>query len=203
MTSPAKEAISQASIFLKASIPQTPGPRLIQRLQAVLPPSWSSPLPTLDSVSQIIVYPTTLLKTIAQQVNSEHLELGAKDWIQINALGDFIVILGIYKLLSVGVGVSEEKRGGGKILTREARDVEIPVAERRGLLQFIIGTLKEILDQGGVVAENFRRRYLVHYLSGICELAFNPSYPAKVSEPFKLEYTNLLSMYIFIMVWGN
>src|SRR5271154_2276061 len=99
MTSPAKEAISQASTFLKASIPQTPGPRLIQRLQSTIPPSWSSPIPTLGSVSQIIAYPTELLQTIARAVNAEHLELGAKDWIQINALGDFIAVVGIYKLL--------------------------------------------------------------------------------------------------------
>lgn len=183
------------STFLSASIATETGLPLIQRLYNAIPSSWTPPRPSLTQQLNVILYSLSLLKTIHTAVIVENSQLGIKDWRQVNALIEIILVLGLYKILSPGVGIPESRRIKSVLLANEGRRDELSVEERQYVIGFIVSSLKGIVEDGGEVGETLQRKYLVDILSGMTELAFNRSYPESERLPWKTQYESFLSKY--------
>lgn len=190
-----REAIQSTATFLSSSISTETGLPLIQRLYNTIPPSWTPPEDSLTQHSEIILYSLDLLKTIHAANVRENNQLGIKDWRQANALIEIILVLGLYKVLSSGVGIPENRRVKSIFLAHEGRRHDFSEEERRFLLQSIISGLKGIVVEGGEIGEMLQRKHLIDILTGIIELSFNPLFPEDERLPWNTQYETLLSAY--------
>ena len=190
------EAIQTISTFLSASVQTKAGVSLIQRLYDAIPSSWETPSPTLSRHAQIIVYSLDLLQTIHTASLTENTQLGIKDWRQVNALNEIILILGLYRVLSPGVGVLESRRLKSAFLTREGDTDLFSEDDRMHLLQSIISRLESIVSKGGEIGETIRRKLAVDILSGMVELSYNPLISESKRDEWECRYKKFLSRYI-------
>ena len=190
-----REAIQATTAFLSASIATETGLPLVQRLHNTIPLSWTPPKPSLSQQSQVILYSLHLLKATHTAVEAKDGQLGIRDLRQANALVEIILVLGLYKVLSPGVGVPQSRQNKSILLEREGQNNGFSEEERQFLLQSIVSDLKGIVEQGGEIAESLRRKYLVDVLSGLAELAYSPAYPESERPSWKKEYEDFLAEY--------
>ena len=191
-----REAILSTTTFLSGAIATEKGLPLVQRLHDTISQSWTPSKTSLSQQTEVILYCLFLLKEIRTAVGSIDGQLGIKDWRQVNALVEIILALGLYKVLSPGVGVPESRRSKSILLEREGQR-GFSEDERRFLLQSIVLDLKGIVEQGGEIGESLRGKHLVDILSGLTELAFSPSHPESERLSWKKEYEDFLSKYSF------
>lgn len=191
-----REAIQSITTFLSGGIATEKGLPLVQRLHDTIPASWTPPKMSLTQQTQVLLYSIFLLKEIHNTVGSVDGQLGIKDWRQVNALVEIILALGLYKVLSPGVGVPESGLNKSILLEREGQRV-CSEDERCFLLQSIVSNLKRIVEQGGEIGESLQRKHLVDILSGLIELAFSPSNPEPERLSWQKEYEDFLSKYPF------
>ena len=190
-----REAIQLTSTFLSASVATETGLPLLQRLHNIIPSSWNSPKDSLSQQSEVVLYSLDLLTTIDAAAVIETSQLGIKDWRQSNALIEIIVVLGLYKVLSPGTGVPENKRIKSVLLAQEGQRDNFSDEERKYLLENITSRLKAIVDHGGELGDNLRQKHLVDILSGMVELSFNPSFLEAERLYWNQQYEILLSQY--------
>ena len=152
-------------------------------------------LPQPPSPGSGFCYSLDLLTTIDAAAVTETSQLGIKDWRQLNALIEIIVVLGLYKVLSPGTGVPENRRIKSVLLAQEGQRDTFSDEECRYILENIVRKLKEIVEHGGEVGDNLRRKHLVDILSGIAELSFNPSFLEAERLYWNQQYEVFLSKY--------
>jgi hypothetical protein len=195
MTTPLREAIQASSTFLSISVTTETGLPLLQRLHGTIPASWTSPQPSLSEQSKIVLYAIELLQRIHTAALNENVHLGIKDWRHINALVEIIIILGLYKSVSSGVGLPENRRVNSVLLSREGQTNGLSESERELLLQSIISNFVSFMEQASEIGDILRRKHLVDILSGMAELSFNPSYAGQERLPWKTQYEALLARF--------
>ena len=191
-----REVIQSTTTFLSGAIATEKGIPLVQRLHDTIPSSWIPPKTALSQQAEVILYSLFLLKEIHTVVGVMDGQLGIKDWRQVNALVEIILALGLYKVLSPGVGVPESRRSKSILLEREGQRL-FSEEERRFLLQSIVSNFRGIVQQGGEIGESLRGKHLVDILSGLAELAFSHSDPEYERLSWKKEYEGFLSQYLF------
>jgi hypothetical protein len=189
-----REAIQFTTTFLSASIVTETGLPLVQRLHDTIPQSWTPPKPSLSQQAEVILYSLSLLKEIHTAVESVDGQLGIKDWRQINALVNIILALGLYKVVSPGVGVPESRRTKSVLLEREGQRV-FSEDERWFLLKSVVSNLKGIVEQGGEIGKSLRGKHLIDILGGLTELAFSPSNSESERLSWNKEYKDFLSKF--------
>lgn len=108
-------------------------------------------------------------------VLADNTELGIKDWRQVNALVEIVLVLGLYNSLTTGVGVPENRRVRSILLEHEGRSVEFSQSERIFLIENITSSLEAISAGGGQLGQMLQRKNAVDILSGLMEMSFNPS----------------------------
>jgi hypothetical protein len=190
-----REAIQTTSTFLSASVETESGLPLIERLHQKISSSWTPPPAAVSRQAQVILYAVDLLKAISIAVRNEQSQLGIKDWRQVNALTEIILVLGLYKALTPGVGIPESRRVKSVLLGSETQREVLSLEERELLLQSIILELKETIEAKGEFGDTFRRKYLTDLISGMLNLAFDPTFPEAGRSKWKPVYEDLLSRY--------
>lgn len=188
-----REAIQQVSTFLSVSVNTESGTPLVQRLYQGISPSWAYSDTNLSHQTTVILYCLELLKNVHSAAWAEKWQLGIRDWRQVNALIEIIVVLGLYKALAPGVGVPEARRIKSILLAREGRQDAFPAEEKALLLQAIVSLWRSIVEQGGEICETLRRKHLVELVSGMADLAFNPAFPPERRTPAKSDFETLIS----------
>ena len=191
-----REAIQAVSTFLSVSVNTESGLPLIQRLHEAIPPTWTPPDETLRQQTIVILYCLYLLKQVHSSARAENWQLGIKDWRQVNALIEIIVVLGLYKSFALGVGVPESRRVKSILLAREGRQDAMSAAEKGLLLHAMVSDLRAVLEEGGEIAEMLRKKHLVDIVSGMADLAFNPAYPSEERIPSGSDYDTFMSKYL-------
>ena len=187
---PVQEAIQTAGRFLSASVATETGLPLVQRLHGAIPSLWT-PRHLVDTEqAQVILYSLDLLNTIHVARGAQ---LGIKGWRQVNALVEIIIVLGLYKCLSIGVGIPESKRTKSILLEREGLRGLFPDGERRIVLESIVSQFRTIMEQGGEVGESMQRKHRTDLVSGLAELSFNPSFSPEDRTSWKTQYESFLS----------
>jgi hypothetical protein len=190
-----RETLQATSTFLSASIATETSLPLVQRLYSTIPSSWTPSKDHLSKQAGVVLYGLDLLKMIYEAAITENSQLGIKDWRQVNAVVEIILVLGLYKILSPGVGIPESRRVKSVMLAREGLRNSISVDERQFLLQSIVSIMKETMERGGELGETLQRKHVVDILSGMAELAYNPSYPESERLQWKSQYNTFLSKY--------
>ena len=142
-----REAIQATTAFLSASIATETGLPLVQRLHNTIPLSWTPPKPSLSQQSQVILYSLHLLKATHTAVEAKDGQLGIRDLRQANALVEIILVLGLYKVLSPGVGVPQSRQNKSILLEREGQNNGFSEEERQFLLQSIVSDVKGIVEK--------------------------------------------------------
>jgi len=191
-----RQVFQTSTTFLSASIATETGLPLIQRLDGAIPPSWTPPQANLSRLANVILYSLHLLRTINTAALTESSQLGIKDWRQVNALIEITVVLGLYKALTAGVGVLENRRVKGILLQQEGSNVELSQTERTLLIQKITSSLKTIVEGGGEIGETLQRKTVVDILCGLAELSFNPSNPESERLSWMIQYEDFISKYL-------
>ena len=186
-------AIQTISTFLSASINTETGLPLVERLHNGIPPTWTPPEPNLKPQTEVTLYSLELLRTVHGAVREEKWELGIKDWRQVNALVEIIIVLGVYKSLPPGVGLPESRRIQSVMLAKEGQRDDLPLNERKLILETFVVQMKTIIQEGGDVGENFRRRFNVDILTAMVDLAFNPASSEAERNSWKAQYNQHLS----------
>jgi hypothetical protein len=184
-----QRAVQAASEFLSPVLQTETGTPLVQRLGAAIPESWKPPLQIDNDQSKVILYGLELFNNLHIANGSQ---LGIKDWRTVYALLDIIVVLGLYKCLSPGVG----KRTNSILLQNEGRRDLFPEYERKMLLEAIMSQLAKTVKEGGEVGESLQKKYRIDIISGLAELAFNPTFPENEREPWKQRYESFLLTYL-------
>ena len=190
-----RQALQTTTAFLSASIATETGVSSVQRLYNAIPSSWTPPRVNLSPLAIVILYSLDLLGTVNTASATEKTQLGIKDRRQVNALIELILVLGLYKALTAGVGVPETRRIQSVLLRQESRNIELPEKERPVLLQEITLSLKALVEEGGEVGELLQRQHAVDILSGLNELSFNPSNPESERLSWTTQYETFLSRY--------
>jgi hypothetical protein len=188
-----REAIQAASTFLSASVATETGLPLIERLYNGIPTTWEAPKPNLSKHTTVILSCFRLLVAIHNAVQQEKAELGVKDFRQVNALIDIIMILGVYKSLPPGVGPPEGRRIKSVMLDREGQRDELPLEERRMILEAFISHLTEIMGTESHLGSSFRQRFRVDVLASLGDLGFDSVYPEEERDRWKGQYEVFLS----------
>src|SRR5271169_2488853 len=159
-----RETLQATSTFLSASIATETSLPLVQRLHNTIPSSWTPSKDRLSLQAQVVLYSLDLLKKISEAAITENGQLGTKDWRHVNAVVEIILVLGLYKILSLGVGIPASRRIKSVMLaTEELRD-GISADERRFLLQSTVLIMKEIVERGEL-GETLQRKLVVDILS--------------------------------------
>jgi hypothetical protein len=197
------EAIQSASTFLSASVATETGLSVVQLLHNAIPPSAKAAKPGSTRTSEVVTYSLLLLRATHAAVLAEKRQLGVKGWRQVNALIEVIVILGLYRSLTPGVGVPESRRIKSILLIKERQPEMLSEDERVLLLESIISEFTEIVEQGGEIGQNLQRRHLIAILSGLTELSFNPSIPIHQRNIWKVKYENFVSKYLPLTYCAN
>lgn len=188
-----RDAIQIISTFLSVSVDTDSGLPLIQRLHNGISALWTPPLTSPSQQTEVILYALDLLRTIHIAVEAENGQLGIKDWRHVNALVDVIVVLGLYKALSSGVGLPENRKVKSILLANEGQRDELPPNDRKVILETFVSIFKTIIEEGGDVGENFQRRFNVDIISAMADLAFNPLYPESDQSKWKEQYNSFLA----------
>jgi hypothetical protein len=196
-----RQVFQTTTTFLSASIATEAGLPLVQRLGSAIPPSWTSPQTNLSQLGNVILYSLHLLQTVNTAALTENTQLGIKDWRQVNALIEIIVVLGLYKTLTAGVGVPENRRFRSILLQQEGRNVELSQTERTVLVQEMTSSLKTIVEGGGEIGETLQRKNTVDILAGLTELSFNPSNPETERLSWMIQYEDFISRYLACRFW--
>jgi len=190
-----REAIQEISTFLSASIQTEAGIPLVKRLHNAIPETYLPPELSLTPQTEVILYSLELLRAVNDAATAEKWNLGMKDWKQINALTEVIIVLGLYKSLPPGVGLDETRRIKSVMLGKEGQHDELPQTERILLLRSFASDMKSFFEAGGSLGDNFRRRFNVDLLSAMADLAFNPSYPEQERRTWQPQYEQYLKMH--------
>ena|SRR5271170_107735 len=188
-----RQVFQTTTTFLSASIATETGLPLVQRLGCAIPPSWTPPQANLSQLGNVILYSLHLLQTINTAALTENSQPGIKDWRQVNALIEIIVVLGLYKAHTAGVGVPENRRIRSILLQQEGRNVELSQTERTILNQEMTSSLKTIVEGGGEIGETLKRKNTVDILAGLTELSFNPSNPESERLSWMIQYEDFIS----------
>lgn len=197
------EAIQAASAFLSASVSTETGHTVVQLLHNAIPESAIAAKPNSTQRSKVVLYSLSLLREIYTAALTEKRQLGVKDSRQINALIEVILILGLYKSLTPGVGVPETRRIKSILLIEDRQQEILPEGERMSLLDSIISQFTAIIEAGGELGQNLQRRHLIDILSGLIELSFNPSIPTPQHHLWKVKYENFVSTYFTFICCAN
>lgn len=190
-----REAIQTVSAFLSTSLQTETGIPLVQRLHDAISATWTPPQAGLSQQTDVVLYCLDILKAVLGAAVAENHQLGIKDWRQINALIEIILILGLYKSLAPGVGVPEFRRVKIIILDTEGRQDALPVTEKVLLLRKIVCDLRIIIEDGGEVAETLKAKYLVELVSAMTDLAFNPTFPSEDRDSSNHDYESFIEKY--------
>ena len=189
-----REAIERIADFLSPSLANGKNEAPIERLHSTIPLSWTCENRTVRSnEAQVVLYCVDLLKTLPTVCNEDRTQLGVKDWRYVNALIDILVIVGLYKTLSPGVGLPESRRIKSALLQRQGSSATLAGNESTLVLESIVLGLKEIVEQGGEIGESVLRKHLADILSGWLELAFNPSRSEVERFSWESQYNRFLS----------
>lgn len=183
-----QKALQAAGDFLSVSVATETGLPLVKRLWNAIPTAWIPPVEAEQA--QVILYALDLLKAIHETRGSQ---LGVKGWRQVSALVEIVIVLGLYKCLSPGVGIPEHRRFKSILLEQEGQRDVLPVDEQKLLLESIISRFKTMVEDGGEIGESLQRRQLTDIVSGMAELSFNPSFPQGERLLSKLYYEEFLS----------
>lgn len=188
-----RQVLQTTTSFLSASIATETGLPLVQRLNNAIPPSWTRPRANLSHLADVIAYSLHLLQTVNMAVLADNTELGIKDWRQINALVEIVLVLGLYNSLTVGVGVPENRRVRSILLEHEGRSVEFSQSERMFLIENITSSLEAICTGGGQLGQMLQRKNTVDILSGLMEMSFNPSICVSQRDHWTTQYEAFVS----------
>ena len=191
-----RQVFQDTTSFLSASVATETGLPLVQRLNNAIPPSWTPPQEQQSRLAIVILYSLHLLHKVNTAALADNAELGIKDWRQVNALVEIVVVLGLHNSLTRGVGVSESRRVKSILLEQEARKVDLSQNERIFLTPHIISTLKTICADGGQLGQMLQGRNTVDILSGLMELSFNPSIPESHRALWTTEYDAFVFKYV-------
>src|SRR5277367_22055 len=191
-----RQVFQTTTTFLSASIATETGVSLVQRLGSAIPPSWTPAQANLSQLANVIIYSLHLLRTVNATALTESNQLGIKGWRQVNALIEIVVVLGLYKALTAGVGVSESRRVRRVFLQQAGGKVELSQTERTLLIQTITAGLKAIVEGGGEIGEALQRKNVLDILTGLTELSFNPSNPESERLPWVKQYEDFVSRYL-------
>jgi|SRR5579859_2403769 len=189
------EAIRTVSAFLSTSLHTETGIPLVQRLHGAISATWTPPQAGLSQQTDVVLYSLDILKAVLGAAVAENHQLGIKVWRQINALIEIILVLGLYKSLAPGVGVPESRRVKSIILTTEGRQDALPVPEKALLLRTIVRDLKQVLEDGGEIAETLKTKYLVELVSAMADLAFNPAFTSEDRDSSNSGYESFMEKY--------
>jgi hypothetical protein len=194
-----REAIQTVSAFLSTTLHTETGTPLVQRLHDAISATWTPPQAGLSQQTDVVLYCLDILKAVLAAAVAENHQLGIKDWRQIHALIEIILVLGLYKSLSPGVGVPEFRRVKSIILAAEGRQDAIPVIEKALLLRTIVSDLRMIFEDGGEVAETLKAKYLVELVSAMADLAFNPAFPSEDRVSSNPDYESFIKKYLSLL----
>jgi hypothetical protein len=188
-----RQVLQTTTSFLSASIATETGLPLVQRLNNAIPPSWTPPRANLSQLADVIAYSLHLLQTVNMAVLADNTELGIKDWRQVNALVEIVLVLGLYNSLTTGVGVPENRRVRSILLEHEGRSVEFSQSERISLIENITSSLEAICAGGGQLGQMLQRKNAVDILSGLMEMSFNPSIRESQRDHWITQYEAFVS----------
>jgi hypothetical protein len=195
------DAIRNVSSFLAVSADTSSRPSLLRRLSDQIPETWPSPNESTSREFRVVCYSLDLLETLHRATKGKNGQLGVKDWRLVNALVDLIIVLGLYRVLSPGVGPPESLRKKSLLLAKDAQNIRYPVEERKPLEQRIISMLISIIDDGGEIGDSLQRKNFVDILGGILDLAYNPEYPQPDRARWKSQYEQIVaSKYVSITI---
>jgi hypothetical protein len=194
-TTTVKHFLEITSKFLSVFIhnPASPVPPF-QRLQNTIPAEWPPPA-NVSQQTLVLLYSLDLLSSLAAAVHDQNYHLGIKDWRQLTALVEFIIVVGEYKSLSAGAGVSSGRTVTSVVLTPWIEGWELSLEERVQVLERFVGVFKGIVDRGGEVGDMFRKKFLVDIITGMTELAYNPVLPEETRAHWLVEYQDHLKWY--------
>lgn len=196
MSNSFREAIQQIFIFLSAFVRAGNGTTtLVHQLHNAIPSAREPLLQSLSQQSQVVLYSLDLLQEVNSASLNENIQLGIKDWRQVNALIEITLILGLYRVLSPGVGVPENRRIKSVLLDRERSQYAFHDQERMPLLQAITSRLEGILVEGGEIGETLKRKHTIDILSGMVELSYNPLFPDSERKEYEARYKTFLLRY--------